>query len=188
MIEVLFQEGENFVTAGKDGWIKWWNVTEVDSAEAEEGLDFAIKPVKQLRIVEDAAGLHHAEIINITVTDGKFYIQDQKGKIWRLDRATDKYEVVYDFLQGAITAITYSPTHDYLLQLGEKGELRVVDSASKRVVHKRKFLGDGTCLVHFPHTEHNKGRLFAAGFSTGVVRIFNAHADNMIIMKAFKAH
>ena len=27
MIEVLFQEGENFVTAGEDGYIKWWNIS-----------------------------------------------------------------------------------------------------------------------------------------------------------------
>lgn len=46
MIEVLFQEGDNFVTAGDDGFIKWWNIAKIDTAEAEEGLDFAIAPVK----------------------------------------------------------------------------------------------------------------------------------------------
>lgn len=71
MIEVLFQEDDNFVTSGDDGWIKWWNIAEVDTAEAEEGVDFEIKPVKEVFISEDGV---NAKIITITVSDGKYYI------------------------------------------------------------------------------------------------------------------
>lgn len=38
-IEVLLQDNEYFVTAGGDGYIKWFRISDIDSAEAEEGLD-----------------------------------------------------------------------------------------------------------------------------------------------------
>lgn len=50
MIEVLLQDDDCFVSAGADGYIKWWKINEVDSAEAEEGLDVAIAPVKEILI------------------------------------------------------------------------------------------------------------------------------------------
>lgn len=42
MIEVLIQDDDYYVTAGADGFIKWWRISEIDQAEAEEGLDFSI--------------------------------------------------------------------------------------------------------------------------------------------------
>jgi WD40 repeat protein len=43
-------------------------------------------------------------------------------------------------------------------------------------------------MIHFPITDINKGRLFAAGFDNGIVRILNLQAEGIDIMKAFKAH
>lgn len=37
-------------------------------------------------------------------------------------------------------------------------------------------------------TESNKGRIVAAGFDNGLVRILNISADGLVILKAFKAH
>jgi hypothetical protein len=46
MIEVIIQDEDCYVTAGSDGWIKWFKITEIDVAEADEGLDVSLKPVK----------------------------------------------------------------------------------------------------------------------------------------------
>jgi hypothetical protein len=47
-IEVILKDGEYYVTAGADGFIKWWRITDIDQAEAEEGLNFAISPSKEI--------------------------------------------------------------------------------------------------------------------------------------------
>jgi hypothetical protein len=56
MIEVMIADGEFYITAGHDGYIKWWRITDIDTAEADEGLDFAIKPIKEVLIADDEEG------------------------------------------------------------------------------------------------------------------------------------
>ena len=63
MIEVILQDGEYFVTAGVDGYIKWWKVIDVDSAEADEGLDVALVPTKEILIAENEDGKNPAKIV-----------------------------------------------------------------------------------------------------------------------------
>lgn len=188
MIEVLFQEGENFVTAGDDGFIKWWNIAQIDAAEAEEGLDFQIAPVKEIRIADSPDGKNAAKIITITRTEKKYYIQDARGRIVVLDRETNQFHEVYRFTEGAITALASSPAHNYLVSLGESGQIKIWDYAQKTTFCERTYLGKGTCLLHFPQTDINKGRVFAAGFNNGVVRIMSIHTEGLDILKSFKAH
>ena len=47
-VEVILYENENFITAGTDGWIKWWSVAEIDAAEADEHPEVSIAPLKEV--------------------------------------------------------------------------------------------------------------------------------------------
>ncbi len=47
MIEVILFEDDQFISAGHDGFIKWWSLVEIDAAESDEVLEVAIAPVKQ---------------------------------------------------------------------------------------------------------------------------------------------
>ena len=31
-------DGEYVISAGTDGWIKWWNLADIDAAEADENV------------------------------------------------------------------------------------------------------------------------------------------------------
>ena len=42
MIEVVYLDGETFITAGGDGYIKWWRFHDIDNAEADETIEVAI--------------------------------------------------------------------------------------------------------------------------------------------------
>jgi hypothetical protein len=46
-IEVVMFDGEQFITAGGDGYIRWWKFADVDNAEAGDFLEVAIHPVKE---------------------------------------------------------------------------------------------------------------------------------------------
>jgi WD40 repeat protein len=81
-----------------------------------------------------------------------------------------------------------SPTHNYAVTLGENGNVKVWDYVKKEVKFQEFYSGSGTCLEHMPHTEGNKGRVVAAGFDNGIVRIICIHADGIILLKSFKAH
>jgi hypothetical protein len=43
-------DGEYVISAGSDGWIKWWNLAEIDAAEADEIAEVAIQPIKEISI------------------------------------------------------------------------------------------------------------------------------------------
>lgn len=66
--------------------------------------------------------------------------------------------------------------------------IKVWDYAKKVVFTEKIFSGVGTCLEHIPHTDQNKGRIFAAGFDNGIVRVFRINTDGLDILKTFKAH
>jgi len=50
MIEIIFLEDNFFITAGADGFIKWWDFNEIDNAEADEVLEVVIAPLKEKQI------------------------------------------------------------------------------------------------------------------------------------------
>lgn len=74
-IEVMLQDGDDYyVTAGTDGWIKWWRISEIDAAEADEGIDFALAPVREILIADNEEGDNPAHIINMIPAGNKWYI------------------------------------------------------------------------------------------------------------------
>jgi WD40 repeat protein len=101
------------------------------------------------------------------------------------------YRNVYNFHKGSIEDLVCSPTHNYAMSLGEDGLVKVWDYAKKDQMDcydQKYYDGEGTCLAHMPHTDANKGRLCAIGFSNGIVRIVSVTADHLSLLKAFKAH
>lgn len=132
-LEVIIQDGDYFLTAGADGWIKWWRISEIDTAEAEEGVDVAIAPVREILIAKnDQTGEDPAYIVNMTLANNKWYIQDKNGGIYVMDHDSDGiYRNVYNFHKGAIMDVVCSPTHNYAMSLGEDGLVKVWDYAKK---------------------------------------------------------
>jgi WD40 repeat protein len=66
--------------------------------------------------------------------------------------------------------------------------IKVWDYVNRKVVYQETYVGKGTVLEHMPQNDGNKGRVFAAGFDNGVVRVFMVTADGLRMLKSFKAH
>jgi len=75
-IETILFEDEQFITAGSDGFIKWWSLTDIDNAEADEIAEVAIVPTKEVSVkTEDG---DYAHIMNMVKGNGIWLIQDAK--------------------------------------------------------------------------------------------------------------
>lgn len=74
------------------------------------------------------------------------------------------------------------------MTIGEDGTTKCWDYVGKKVQCEKKFEGAGVCLEHMNHTEANKGRVVAAGFDNGIVRVLSMTEDDIHILKSFKAH
>lgn len=93
-IEVMLQDGDYYVTAAHDGWIKWWRISDIDNAEAEEGLDFAIQPVREI-LIEESTGKNPAIIVNMILAGKMWYIQDARGRMYKMAYETENFTEVF---------------------------------------------------------------------------------------------
>ena len=137
MVEILIQDNEYFISAGADGYIKWWRMAEIDVAEAEEGLDFPIAPVKEVLICDGPDGKNPAYIQNMILADNKWYIQDRKGKMYVMEKDETTYKCITEFHEGSVNGLVCSPTHSYAVSLGENGMLKVWDYVKKVVAYQK---------------------------------------------------
>jgi len=100
----------------------------------------------------------------------------------------EHFTEVFQFHQGAVNDVITSPNQNYCITIGENGMIKVWDYVLKQVKYQDTFPGGGTCLEHMPENEGNKGRVFAAGFDNGIVRIFMVTCDGLVLLKSFRAH
>lgn len=47
-IETIMLENDTIISAGTDGFLRWWSLAEIDAAEADEIPEIAIQPLKEI--------------------------------------------------------------------------------------------------------------------------------------------
>jgi WD40 repeat protein len=75
------------------------------------------------------------------------------------------------FHSGKISDLCVNPNQNAAVTLGQDGQAKLWDFIKDREFYSRKFLGRGTCLDMLPYSEANLGKVVAAGFDNGIVRI-----------------
>ena len=186
-IEVVMFDGENFITAGGDGYIKWWKFADIDNAEADETLEVAIAPVRE-QIVKDPSTGEPAYIVSMIKGKDHWLISDGKGMIWKLMMANNEVQLVFNFHSKRIMDLAVPSSINAALTLGEDGQAKLWDFIRDKQFYSRKFIGDGTCTDTMPYSDANQGRIVATGFDNGIVRILLIGSHDFMILKAFKAH
>ena len=96
-----------------------------------------------------------------------------------MEKNETEYKCINEFHEGSVTGLVASPSHNYAVSLGENGMVKVWDYTKKVVAYQQQFVGKGTCLEHMPLTDGNKGRICAAGFDNGIIRIISVTADGL---------
>lgn len=117
-----------------------------------------------------------------------WYVQDRNGYMHVLNQETGEHKMLYNFHKDSIQAVTASPKQNYCITLGVDGMVKCWDYARKEVAYEKRFDGGGMVLEHMELSDVSKGRVCAAGFATGVVRILSMTVDGIVILKSFKAH
>jgi hypothetical protein len=49
-IEVIFKHNDSIVTAGADGYLKFWDFKEIDQCEGDDFCNYFIKPTREILI------------------------------------------------------------------------------------------------------------------------------------------
>ena len=186
MIEVILYEDKHFITAGADGYIKWWPLADIDGAEGDDCQEVAIRPTKEVSISTPEGEFAH--IIHMIKGKGMWLIQDAKGRLWQLDAKDYQATVIREFQSGAITDIALSDTFNMAITTGEDGLVKVWDYLREKPLYQVKYEGRAECIDILRRSDVNKGRICVVGYSTGVVRVLGLGETKLEMANVFKAH
>jgi hypothetical protein len=52
------------------------------------------------------------------LADGKWYIQDRKGKLYVMEKNESNYKCITEFHEKSVNGLVCSPTHNFAVSLG----------------------------------------------------------------------
>ena len=186
MIEVVLVQEKFLITAGGDGYIKWWDLDVIENGEADETFNFFMKPTN-VKLIEHQDKTP-AYIVSMIRGSNHWLIQDGKGKFFKLNAADLQYEEMMHFHSGKIGEVAIAPHFDVCVTAGFDGVVKLWDYTRQKEVYYTKYSGEALCVDWMPTNEVGKGRVIAVGFSTGIVRILLLDKNKFSILTAFKPH
>ena len=124
-IEFVKLVKEKVVTAGADGYIRFWDYLTMNQGESDEKFNFYLKPEKEIKF-EDA------HLLWIDMCDDFWIVQDALGKLWKYDIQTDNRTLIMKFNSGKFNDFALSPLNNCLITVGFDGYVRLWDYGSKR--------------------------------------------------------
>ena len=185
MIEQVMIDDKYVITAGKDGFIKWFDLTKISSAEPDETLIFNIAESAKISITHPDTSIP-AHIVSIIRNPDFWLLSDGRGKLWSLKLSDNSYTELMHFHAGKINDMIHSKEANALVSIGNDGFIKLFDYANKKELFGRHFNAKGICLDWMPDTPKSMRRIIAAGFSTGVVRILLLNDKGFELIAAFK--
>ena len=84
--------------------------------------------------------------------------------------------------------MVHSNNSNACVTMGSDGQLKLWDYINRREVFNKKFVGSGLCIDWMPYSQLSGGRVLAAGFDNGIVRVIGIGSDSFSVLNAFKAH
>ena len=139
-VEVVLLDGDHFITAGGDGFIKWWRFADIDNAEADEILEVAISPVRE-KLVKDPKTGKAAYIVSMIKGKDNWLIADGHGKIWKLPFDTMEAIEITSYHSKKVTDLAIPQSLNSAITLGEDGQVKLWDFVMDRKFYTRRFVG-----------------------------------------------
>nr|ABD60575.1 avirulence-associated protein 3.4F-A [Phytophthora infestans] len=209
---VDFDEDEShIVTAGKDGYVRFWSFDSIDSADVPVDETVALVPMKRQVLV-----MPQMDIRAVVKQDtGRYLLQDGAGGVHLLLLINnDEHHVEMDYVAndtGRATGIACSPYEHLAVICGEDGGVRAWDYVSGTCLLAvfpelscledqdnvdYTTLGAATTIAWVPNSAAvindniPSSRQVAVGFDDGLVRILLMDVDHRawVLLNVFKPH
>uniref|UniRef100_K3X7R6 EML-like first beta-propeller domain-containing protein n=1 Tax=Globisporangium ultimum (strain ATCC 200006 / CBS 805.95 / DAOM BR144) TaxID=431595 RepID=K3X7R6_GLOUD len=191
------EEGQ-IVTAGKDGYVRFWSFDTIDRADAPPDDTVALVPMKKQILIEPLMDIRSV----IKESGTRYLIQDGRGSVHLLVMEGEESYVELSYLPnktGRVTGIACSPYEHLAASCGEDGSIRAWNyvkqqflfgtvtsssSASNAAAERGSTLvptiapAAATSITWVPTSgaliteQIVKSRQVAVGFSDGLVRVF----------------
>ncbi|CAM9684699.1 unnamed protein product [Scytosiphon promiscuus] len=173
------------VTAGADGYIRWWPFADIDGADTEDdSMRCEVVPAHELYI-DDGVTARCVERGGIRGDPGSDHllITDGAGALWRVPFPDFESVAALEgtpapgasklatFHAGAITGVDTSFLEQLAATCGVDGTVRIWDFLTKKPLEIARFPRPAQCLQWANDHVDPAGHTVAVGFSDGVVRV-----------------
>eukprot|EP00495_Collosphaeridae_sp_1-RS-2012_P003405 TRINITY_DN2822_c0_g1_i3.p1 TRINITY_DN2822_c0_g1~~TRINITY_DN2822_c0_g1_i3.p1 ORF type:complete len:171 (+),score=16.11 TRINITY_DN2822_c0_g1_i3:831-1343(+) len=164
-----------------DGYIKQWNVSELEYAEVdEEDPVFRLEPISEVQIAPES------KVQGMVDGKGIWIVQDAGGSILEATLSPHSFRPMWKFPKGFVTGIVPSSDCHRIITAGIDGVIRLWNVSLKRLVFQRRFSGVCNVLVEVPAKVNPKSQYVIAGFEDGVVRVLERCNDGFALRCALK--
>lgn len=170
------------VTAGADGYIRWWPFADIDAADADDdSMCCEVAPARELFIGEGVAArcIERGGVRGDPKTD-HLLVTDGKGALWQVPSPevttsagspAPGTKQLATFHAGAITGVDTSFLEQLAATCGVDGTVRIWDFLTKTPLEMARFPCSAQCLQWANDHVDPAGHTVAVGFSDGVVRV-----------------
>ena len=204
-IDVILMEKENgmVISGGDDGYLRWWPIEEIDTAEADYDngiLEFGIRMRKEVRIPPNTGehNVHPAHIQHVVVGQDEttWLIQDSRnGMIWLYDMASATCTSALSCHSQQVTGSVVSSSYAGLvMSCGMDGTVRAFnvsqpwDNELYRDYRPLHNTVGATCMDATPELVDPSKRTVSVGYTDGTLRAFTACSDGFLHLQALKPH
>lgn len=174
----LDKESECILTAGVDGFIKYWSCQTIFEAEFAEDIEsMEITPVSEHYLGDGVS------IRDLLRADGHYIIHNARGSLCRVTLPDHRLEPFLSFHAGAITGLVACSMSNSFVTCGADGTVRVYDPSTGECTGLRSFAFAATCMVEVPG---EKTRDVAVGFADGTFRVLRRCYDGVKLIHVTK--
>lgn len=185
-------EHNQIITAGADGYIRWWPAHIIDVAETDHDvtMDFPILPDREYCVQK------HLKINNLLAPPDNsagdcstMLIIDANCSIWRSKLSNNGVtELEMESHCGEVAGLATSPIEHIAVTAGRDGSVRFWDYVLKRNIAHRHFNCACSSLKWAPNDFDHKERTIVVGFNDGTLRFICLNGDEIVLLKAMKPH
>ncbi|KAH0795247.1 cilia- and flagella-associated protein [Histomonas meleagridis] len=183
MIESVFHKGHDIITGGKDGVIRVWDFSTIDTAETDDTtIPVNLTMKSKLRINENAS------IKCMHMLGNEYLIVDSNSGIYKADLSKKEVTNIQKFHSGSINTISFSPNEPMFVTGGEDGYLRIWDINENKMINEIKFECSIT-KIYWPSLDIDmNGTTLYVGFKDGCLRVLLIGKNGIILKQPLKPH
>jgi len=186
-----------FVSAGHDGYMKWWSSDETENANVDDNYTAYMKPVKE-RLLVNPVTILPVKIINVIKTEKFLFVQDGNGYFLKATPSGDKYKIenVYEFHSGPVIKVSFLLNSPYILTQGSDSKtclknLKFLPSnfTFKIMLENLPELTASSCDL-LPRENEDDPFVMVIGYSIGIFRIYQLdnQKHKLEMINQIKAH
>ncbi|CAJ1397957.1 unnamed protein product [Effrenium voratum] len=204
-IDVVLLDKENslVVSGGDDGYLRWWPIDEVDSAEADYDngiLEYGIRMRKEVRIPpssEHNIPVAHIQHVVVCPDEVTWLIQDSRnGMVWLYNISDGSCISALGCHSSQVTSTLISSSYaGMVMSCGLDGTVRAYNVSNpwdNELFRDARPLANAdvgaTCMDATPEIVDPTKRTICVGYTDGTIRAFTACSDGFLHLQALKPH